>query len=293
MAAYYRVSGEELWTQLQERQFDWYSATYQLLLARKKLGLPLQLSLPPSARTRLQSMRRAVVGGDINPKGTFVKLPKTEKTPEKTEKENESNMMLPPERTRSRVLRKRQRSITREPSASPIPKKVAATEITPNEGFQTPKKSNRSTPSTPVNRVSSPSSRLLNSIERKLQHVRKALTPKKQQSNDCILPTLLTSKNMSNISTTSSSSPDYVREELVKALNSKGIECHCKGYSIRGKVQSEGKVCKLSFELEICLIPTTANVSGSVVGVRRKRLKGDAWCYKRVCEEVLLLANLQ
>lgn len=27
-----------------------------------------------------------------------------------------------------------------------------------------------------------------------------------------------------------------------------------------------------------------------LVGIRRKRLKGDAWVYKRVCEEVLALA---
>lgn len=26
-----------------------------------------------------------------------------------------------------------------------------------------------------------------------------------------------------------------------------------------------------------------------LVGIRRKRLKGDSWCYKKVCEEVLAL----
>ena len=29
----------------------------------------------------------------------------------------------------------------------------------------------------------------------------------------------------------------------------------------------------------------------NLVGIRRKRLKGDAWAYKRVCEEVLRLAQ--
>lgn len=27
----------------------------------------------------------------------------------------------------------------------------------------------------------------------------------------------------------------------------------------------------------------------ALVGIRRKRLKGDSWCYKKVCEEVLAL----
>lgn len=63
-------------------------------------------------------------------------------------------------------------------------------------------------------------------------------------------------------------------------------------YSVRGKIETLGRSCKLSFELEVCLIPTSANASGSVVGIRRKRLKGDAWCYKKICEDVLKMANL-
>ena len=43
-----------------------------------------------------------------------------------------------------------------------------------------------------------------------------------------------------------------------------------------------------SFELEVCLLEGVSNEK--LVGIRRKRLKGDAWVYKRVCEEVLALA---
>jgi maternal embryonic leucine zipper kinase len=53
---------------------------------------------------------------------------------------------------------------------------------------------------------------------------------------------------------------------------------------------------KLSFELEVCLIPIAAGCSSSqqqpVVGILRKRLTGDTWCYKKVCEEVLALAAM-
>lgn len=43
-----------------------------------------------------------------------------------------------------------------------------------------------------------------------------------------------------------------------------------------------------SFELEVCLLEIDPN-SKRLVGIRRKRLKGDAWVYKRVCEEILAL----
>ena len=58
-------------------------------------------------------------------------------------------------------------------------------------------------------------------------------------------------------------------------------------YTLRGRI-TEGVRAKLSFELEVCMIPSV-----NVVGIRRKRLKGDAWCYKRVCEQVLKMASIQ
>ena len=60
-----------------------------------------------------------------------------------------------------------------------------------------------------------------------------------------------------------------------------GIPCQQKGYILRGKIKDESGMAKMSFELEVCRIPNL-----NVVGIRRKRLKGDAWCYKKVCEEV-------
>lgn len=80
-----------------------------------------------------------------------------------------------------------------------------------------------------------------------------------------------------------------------------------------------------SFELEICYIPSigiTQNCSEAVtpsksilkngtvngksnsdgianmvrsacVGIRRKRLKGDSWCYRNVCEQILALTAVE
>lgn len=57
-------------------------------------------------------------------------------------------------------------------------------------------------------------------------------------------------------------------------------------YALRGKVRDDVGGAKLSFELEVCRVAHL-----DVVGIRRKRLKGDAWIYKRVCEEVLRLTQ--
>ena len=98
-------------------------------------------------------------------------------------------------------------------------------------------------------------------------------------------PNVITGKALCNVSTTSAHNPDQVLDELTRALIAKGIPCQQKGYILRGKIKDQAGMAKLSFELEVCRIPNL-----NVVGIRRKRLKGDAWCYKKVCEEVLRLA---
>ena len=65
---------------------------------------------------------------------------------------------------------------------------------------------------------------------------------------------------------------DYVLNELARALVAKGIPCQQKGYILRGKFRDASGFAKLSFELEVCRIPNL-----NVIGIRRKRLKGDAW----------------
>lgn len=39
---------------------------------------------------------------------------------------------------------------------------------------------------------------------------------------------------------------------------------------------------KLAFDLEVCALPKSCHV-----GVYRKRVKGDIWYYKRLCEDIL------
>lgn len=98
-------------------------------------------------------------------------------------------------------------------------------------------------------------------------------------------------------------------------------------FRLRGKLEPNtiARLGGCSFELEICYLPdlnpvldktpTKSILKNSAlkydspisskeneyskgkntakVGIRRKRLKGDSWCYKKVCEEVLALTSAE
>ncbi|KAF2348556.1 Kinase associated domain 1 (KA1) [Trinorchestia longiramus] len=124
------------------------------------------------------------------------------------------------------------------------------------------------------------------SIEKSLDKMKSLLTPRRRLPSETNGPALVHSKNLHNVSTTGSSSPDAVLNALTRALHNKGIHCTQKGYTLRGKVEDTVGGARLSFELEVCRVARL-----NLVGIRRKRLKGDAWIYKRVCEERLLQRN--
>ena len=146
------------------------------------------------------------------------------------------------------------------------------------------------TPVTPTTRPGSQSSTtpsksgkkgVFGSIDRGLDKMKNMLTPRKRL-NSSDGPITVTGKGLCNVSTTSHHNPDSVLTELTRALVYKGVAVQQKGYILRGKISDPSGLAKLSFELEVVRIPNL-----NVVGIRRKRLKGDAWCYKKVCEEVL------
>ncbi|KAI5703787.1 hypothetical protein M8J75_016247 [Diaphorina citri] len=317
MADHRQLSPDDMWSQLNEWTYNYDTCTYLLLLARKKQGLPLRLNTEFTRKYRSRQQ-----DGLISP--PCIKSP---------EKENGNNQ----QRTSQEILhRKRIRSPTR--ATSPIPcKKEKLPPLPPRSGvedktpqtpvhhsqapyFNTPlMKDLPPTPKTPKRgalgahldggsgdgggfMASSPGcKKLLNSIEKRFVKMRNVLTPRRKYNE------------VSNVSSTSYSDADEVLNELKLALLSKGITCKVKGYTLRGKIFSEnGKSCKLSFELEVCLINSAHSTKGTensthnatptegkrpadsvrtIVGVRRKRLTGDAWCYKKVCEEILTLTS--
>ena len=58
-------------------------------------------------------------------------------------------------------------------------------------------------------------------------------------------------------------------------------------WKIHGKAKDRSGRTNLTLELEVVHVEHL-----NVVGVRRKRLNGDSFMYKRVCEEILNLACL-
>ncbi|XP_044269676.1 maternal embryonic leucine zipper kinase-like [Tribolium madens] len=354
MASYYNVNPERMWRHLKKWKYDYHTATYFLLLSRKKRGAVLRLlslsgqlhlkmrleETPRKERPQLKPLvitqeQRLGIKEDQTPYYDCIENIENCK-PAKNENIDSPNVFLEPEKPSSvRKPQKRVRSPTLGEESSPVPSKKSATE--------------RSTPKTPERKRSASNSetpgsarRVLGSIERSLHKVRHVLTPRKN-SEDPNQPVILSTKDLCNVSTTQCNDPEYVITELSKAFQKKGFECVRKGFTLRGKVEANVlHPCNgCSFELEICYLPplgvitsrsqscdtpprsilkngpmsfgTPTSVGASVttpssykknkklevgkerhfgfIGIKRKRLKGDSWCYKKVCEEVLAVTT--
>lgn len=100
-------------------------------------------------------------------------------------------------------------------------------------------------------------------------------------------------KAIYKVNSTSTKTAKEVQEELNRVLShlrsrgklysidsSENFVFRCKGDDEKGK--------KLSFELEICSVPGLENM----IGIRHKRLKGDAWAYKKMCDCILNIARI-
>uniref|UniRef100_A0A671KB97 Maternal embryonic leucine zipper kinase n=1 Tax=Sinocyclocheilus anshuiensis TaxID=1608454 RepID=A0A671KB97_9TELE len=60
-----------------------------------------------------------------------------------------------------------------------------------------------------------------------------------------------------------------------------------KGYTLKCHTQSDFGKVTMQFELEVCILQKP-----EVVGIRRQRLKGDAWVYKHLVEDILSTSSI-
>uniref|UniRef100_A0A0K0F2L8 non-specific serine/threonine protein kinase n=1 Tax=Strongyloides venezuelensis TaxID=75913 RepID=A0A0K0F2L8_STRVS len=127
--------------------------------------------------------------------------------------------------------------------------------------------------------------RVFASLERKADKMINLLTPKRHKISK---PTTLTqTKRMVNVSITSSEDPVRVRNELKTVFGKLEMIHSENGWKISGqKYNVLGKLV-MSVELEVVLIENMP-----YVGVKRKRLTGDSFLYKKLCEQILNLAGL-
>lgn len=85
-----------------------------------------------------------------------------------------------------------------------------------------------------------------------------------------------------NVTTTRLVNPDQLLNEIMSVLPKKHVDFVQKGYTLKCQTQSDFGKVTMQFELEVCQLQKL-----DVVGIRRHRLKGDAWVYKRLVEDIL------
>ena len=70
-------------------------------------------------------------------------------------------------------------------------------------------------------------------------------------------------------------------------------QCRCAvcRYTVRCTMADDWGKVQLAFDLEVVKVRGVGAVAGeTLTGVCRKRVKGDAWHYKKLCEDLLAAA---
>lgn len=306
LAVYHRKSRKTIQSELTPWKFDYLTSTYLLLLMKKQKGSILRL---PRPSTPLRACNRNLDNQFSNsspPCHTslesglddieLLKLASPIKEIEinKTDKENFLLPLTPtPKKHKNKIP-----LITIETGMASVksaddPLNEIQTDLIPLNSTKEKSWSSLETvlktpilglPSTPKE---SSARKMFGSIEKGLDRMKTMLTPRKRLgSSNGGRPRKV--KTFHNVSTASAgASAENILLSLKNALLRKGIQCKQEGYVLRGKVRDSSGRVMLTFELEVCLLQKL-----QMLGIRRKRLKGDAWHYKRICEEVLRLALL-
>ncbi|XP_051013400.1 maternal embryonic leucine zipper kinase [Acomys russatus] len=118
------------------------------------------------------------------------------------------------------------------------------------------------------------------SLERGLDKVLTVLTRSKKKGSAKDRPRRR--KLHYNVTATRLVNPDQLLSEIMAVLPKKNVDFIQKGYTLKCQTQSDFGKVTMQFELEVCQLQRP-----DVVGIRRQRLKGDAWVYKRLVEDIL------
>uniref|UniRef100_A0A670YGC5 non-specific serine/threonine protein kinase n=1 Tax=Pseudonaja textilis TaxID=8673 RepID=A0A670YGC5_PSETE len=127
--------------------------------------------------------------------------------------------------------------------------------------------------------------KMFGSLERGLDKMITMLTPSKRKGSTKEGPRKL--KAHYNVTSTNLINPDELLQEIIAVLPKKQVEYVQKGYKLKCQTQSDYGKVTMQFELEICQLSKP-----EVLGIRRQRLKGDAWVYKRLVEDILSSCKL-
>lgn len=126
--------------------------------------------------------------------------------------------------------------------------------------------------------------KMFGSLERGLDKVITMLTPSKRRGGRDGPRKI---KVQYNVTLTSQENPDQVLNQILSALPEKNVDFTQKGYTLKCQTWGDYGKVTMAFELEVCLLQKL-----DVVGVRRQRLKGDAWVYKHLVEDILSTSSI-
>ncbi|RXM96177.1 Maternal embryonic leucine zipper kinase, partial [Acipenser ruthenus] len=127
--------------------------------------------------------------------------------------------------------------------------------------------------------------KVFGSLERGLDKMITMLTPSKKKASTKEGPRKI--KAQYNVTLTKMINAEQVLNQIIGILPEKNVEFVQKGYTLKCKTQSDFGKVTMQFELEVCQLSKP-----EVVGIRRRRLKGDAWVYKHLVEDILNSSNI-
>ncbi|XP_064591717.1 maternal embryonic leucine zipper kinase isoform X4 [Zonotrichia leucophrys gambelii] len=312
LSVFHQQSRESILQLINEWKYDHMSATYLLLLSKKTRGKRVRLRfpcLPEHASTMMSTvLEHSRPDAQLEDTEFTLSTPVTRKVASKKHENkenvetvsalrNEMPFVLPTPKT---PLAKSQI----ETQVQAVPLKAAAfkesqfTAVTPIKKPATPTNADELAADEilPERRCQSVEldlnlahvdssqkkrkAKIFGSLERGLDKVITMLTPskKKRCTRDC--PRKL--KAHCNITTTHLLNPDELLNEIIIVLSKKHVEYVQKGYTLKCQTRSDFGKVTMEFELEVCQL-----TKPEAVGIRRQRLKGDAWVYKRLIEDIL------
>ncbi|XP_033287009.1 maternal embryonic leucine zipper kinase isoform X3 [Orcinus orca] len=315
LSVYHRNNRQTMEDLISLWQYDHLTATYLLLLAKKARGKPVRLRLLSScgqanstAVTNIKFAKHWTESNGLESKSLTPVL----RTASVNKLKNKENVYTP----KSAV--KNDECFSFPEPKTPVNKNQHKREIltTPNH-YSTPSKArNQCLKETPVKMpvnsagteklitgVISPERRC-RSVELNLNQVHVEDTPKRKGTKvfgslekglDKVITVLTRSKRKGsakdgprrlkphyNVTTTRLVNPDQLLNEIMSILPKKHVDFVQKGYTLKCQTQSDFGKVTMQFELEVCQLQKP-----DVVGIRRQRLKGDAWVYKRLVEDIL------
>uniref|UniRef100_A0A8C2GSN4 Maternal embryonic leucine zipper kinase n=1 Tax=Cyprinus carpio TaxID=7962 RepID=A0A8C2GSN4_CYPCA len=307
MAVAFKQSRQRTIQLVSEWKYDQMTATYLLLLAKKRQGRPVRLR---AECPMIDPMIYCLVTNTTCCENSCRLQKLTSETSEK--RWNEIGYSPITEQGRPRQQKPERRDRTREN------KENLAVTGTDGDVFALPAprtpmcsrktKSNRNVATTPNNNITTTSSdakkgeldnesvehhnngqkrkggKVFGSLERGLDKVITMLTPsKKRGPRDG--PRKI--KAQYNVTLTSQTNAEQVLNQILSILPEKNVDFVQKGYTLKCHTQSDFGKVTMQFELEVCILQKP-----EVVGIRRQRLKGDAWVYKHLVEDILSTSSI-